>query len=238
PARGRAVERRAGARRGTAGHAANRAPARCLPGAAVRRGATAGCDRPGAGEPADGAAGRRADRSGGQRHRGRDRRGAARAECRRADADSRDPQPGARGPVHAPGDRARRRSARVRPGGATMTAVIRAARGGLGGRRLQAVIIGLVALVSTAAATLAVGMLVDAHSPFDHAFASQHGAHVTATVDTSVATPTQLAATTHLSGVSATAGPFASVSVTANVTGPGGSGSHPYPLQIVGRPSA
>ena len=74
-----------------------------------------------------------------------------------------------------------------------MTAVIRAARGGLGGRRLQAVIIGLVALVSTAAATLSVGMLVDAHSPFDHAFASQHGAHVTATVDTSVATPTQLA---------------------------------------------
>lgn len=119
-----------------------------------------------------------------------------------------------------------------------MTAVIRAARGGLGGRRLQAVIIGLVALVSTAAATLAVGMLVDAHSPFDHAFASQHGAHVTATVDTSVATPTQLAATTRLSGVTATAGPFASVSVTANVTEPGGSGSHPYPLQIVGRPSS
>jgi putative ABC transport system permease protein len=108
-----------------------------------------------------------------------------------------------------------------------MTAVTRAARGGLGGRRLQAVIIGLVALAATAASTLALGMLADAHSPFDHAFATQHGAHVTAAVDTSVATPAQLAATTRLPGVSAAAGPFATVSVTAR--------SHP--LQIVGRSS-
>jgi putative ABC transport system permease protein len=105
-----------------------------------------------------------------------------------------------------------------------VTAVIRAARGGLGGRRLQAVIIGLVALAATAASTLALGMLADAHSPFDHAFAAQHGAHVTATVDTSAATPAQLAATTRLPGVTAAAGPFATVSV-----------SRPYPLQIVGR---
>ncbi len=104
-----------------------------------------------------------------------------------------------------------------------MTAVIRAARGGLGGRRLQTVIIGLVALAATAASTLALGMLVDAHSPFDHAFTAQHGAHVTATVNTSVATPAQLAATTRLPGVTATAGPFATVSV-----------SRPH-LQIVGR---
>jgi putative ABC transport system permease protein len=107
-----------------------------------------------------------------------------------------------------------------------VTAVIRAARGGLGGRRLQAVIIGLVALAATAASTLAVGMLVDAHSPFDRAFATQHGAHVTATVDTSMATPAQIAATTRLPGVSAAAGPFATVSA-----------GRPAPLQIVGRSS-
>jgi putative ABC transport system permease protein len=118
-----------------------------------------------------------------------------------------------------------------------VTAVVRAARGGLGGRRLQTVIIGLVALASTAAATLAVGMLVDAHSPFDHAFAAQHGAHVTATVDTSVATPAQLAATTRLPGVTAADGPFTTVSVTARITTSGASGSVPYPLQIVGRSS-
>ena len=68
-----------------------------------------------------------------------------------------------------------------------MSAVFRAARGGLGGRRLQAIIIGLVVLAATAASTLALGMLADAHSPFDHAFATQHGADVAVTVDTSAA---------------------------------------------------
>ena len=119
-----------------------------------------------------------------------------------------------------------------------MSAVIRAARGGMGGRRLQTVIIGLVALAATAASTLALGMLVDSHSPFDHAFAAQHGAHVSAAVDTSVATSAQLAATTRLPGVTAAAGPFATVSVTANVSQPGISGTRRYPLQIVGRPSS
>jgi putative ABC transport system permease protein len=119
-----------------------------------------------------------------------------------------------------------------------VTAIFRAARGGLGGRRLQAVIVGLVALAATAASTLAVGMLADAHSPFDHAFATQHGAHVTAAVDTSVATAAQIAATTRLPGVTAAAGPFATVSVTADLTVPGVPGSNPAPLQIVGRSSA
>ena len=68
-----------------------------------------------------------------------------------------------------------------------MSAVFHAARGGLGGRKLQAVIIGLVVLVATAASVLALGMLADAHSPFDHAFAAQNGADVALTVDTSVA---------------------------------------------------
>ena len=60
--------------------------------------------------------------------------------------------------------------------------MIRAARGGLAGRRVQAMVIGLVVLVSTAASTLALGLLVDSNAPFDHAFAAQHGAQVTATV--------------------------------------------------------
>jgi putative ABC transport system permease protein len=118
-----------------------------------------------------------------------------------------------------------------------VTAVIRAARGGLGGRRLQAVIIGLVALAATAASTLALGMLADAHSPFDHAFAAQHGADVTATVDTSVASPAQLGATTRLAGVTAAAGPFADVSVTAQITVPGVPGSSAVPMEIAGRAS-
>lgn len=118
-----------------------------------------------------------------------------------------------------------------------MTAVLRAARGGLGARRLQPVIIGLVALAATAASTLAVGLLVDAHSPFDRAFAAQHGAHVSVTVDTTLDTSAQLAATRQLPGVTAAAGPFAMVSAAGTVTLPGDSEIALPQLQIVGRPS-
>jgi putative ABC transport system permease protein len=118
-----------------------------------------------------------------------------------------------------------------------MSAVIRAARGGMGGRRLQVVIIALVVLAACAASTLAVGMLADAHSPFDHAFATQRGADVDATVSTAVASSSRLAATTRLPGVTAAAGPFAEVSAAAQVTIPGVPGSQTTQLQIVGRSS-
>ena len=96
--------------------------------------------------------------------------------------------------------------------------VVRAARGGLSGRRVQAIVITLVVFCSTAAATLALGLLADSSAPFDHAFAAQHGADVTATV--TGASPAQLAATTRPPGVTASAGPFpeATISVTAHLT--------------------
>ena len=118
-----------------------------------------------------------------------------------------------------------------------MNAVIRAARGGLGARRLQAVIIGLVVLAATAASTLALGMLADAHSPFDHAFAAQRGANITAAVDASRATPAQLAATARLPGVTAAAGPYTELETTAQLSTPGQPGSRATPLRIVGRTS-
>jgi putative ABC transport system permease protein len=119
-----------------------------------------------------------------------------------------------------------------------MSAVFHAARGGLGGRRLQAIIIGLVVLVSTAASTLALGMLADAHSPFDHAFAAQHGADLAFTVDTSVASAAQVTAATKAAGVTAVAGPFAADSVTAQVTIPQVGGPlNGVQLTLVGRPS-
>src|SRR5580658_701641 len=112
---------------------------------------------------------------------------------------------------------------------------IRAARGGLSGRRVQAIVIGLVALASTAASTLALGLLVASNAPFDHAFAAQRGADVTATARASAA---QLAATTHLPGVTAAAGPFPDTTVTAQIpvsslpgagglSGPGGPSGGP-----------
>src|SRR6202167_2967483 len=91
---------------------------------------------------------------------------------------------------------------------------VRAARSGLSGRRVQAMVIGLVLLVSTAASTLALGLLVDSNAPFDHAFAAQHGSEVTATAQASAA---QLAATAHLPGVTAAAGPFPEATVTATI---------------------
>jgi putative ABC transport system permease protein len=119
-----------------------------------------------------------------------------------------------------------------------MSAVVRAARGGLGGRRLQAVIIGLVVLVSTAASTLALGMLADAHSPFDHAFAAQHGADLAVTVDTSVASAAQVTAATKVAGVTAVAGPFAADTVAAQVTLPQVDGPlDGVPLTLVARPA-
>jgi putative ABC transport system permease protein len=120
---------------------------------------------------------------------------------------------------------------------------VRAARGGLSGRRVQAIVIGLVVLAATAAATLALGLLVDSNAPFDHAFAAQHGSEVTATAK---ASPTQLAATIRLSGVTAAAGPFPETTVTATfpATLPPGSGpssggtiQEQSQLTVVGRAS-
>ncbi len=116
---------------------------------------------------------------------------------------------------------------------------VRAARSGLSGRRVQAMVIGLVLLVSTAASTLALGLLVDSNAPFDHAFAVQHGSEVTATVQ---ASPAQLAATTRLPGVTAAAGPFPETTITATVpfappSGQGPPGVFQQQLTLVGRPS-
>jgi putative ABC transport system permease protein len=120
-----------------------------------------------------------------------------------------------------------------------VSAVFRAARGGLGGRKLQAIIIGLVVLVSTAASTLALGMLADAHSPFDHAFAQQQGADLAFTVNTTQVSSAQLAKAEHVNGVTAVAGPFAADdSVSASVTNPGISGKLTgIQLDLVGRAS-
>ncbi|HXB46795.1 MAG TPA: FtsX-like permease family protein [Streptosporangiaceae bacterium] len=122
---------------------------------------------------------------------------------------------------------------RWRPG-----AVAAAARGGVARRRATTVVIGVVVLVSTAACTLALGLVVDSRSPFDAAFAAQRGAHLAVTVDKSRATPAQLAATGRLPGVTALSGPFSEVTVSPVIGGgPGGPGYSAPPITLVGRPS-
>jgi putative ABC transport system permease protein len=116
--------------------------------------------------------------------------------------------------------------------------VLRAVRGGLSGRRVQAIVIGLVVGVSTAASTLALGTIVESNAPFDHAFAARHGADVTATV--TGASPAQLAATTRRNGVTATAGPFPETTISASMqlTAPGHTSFTLHPeLTLVGRSS-
>ena len=118
-----------------------------------------------------------------------------------------------------------------------MKAIIRAARGGLGGRRLQAVVIALVVLACTAASVLAVGMLVDSQLPFDRGFTAQHGADVAADMSLSAASSAQLAATSHVSGVTAVAGPFPETMAAAKFTIPGVSGTGSIQVHLVGRSS-
>jgi putative ABC transport system permease protein len=118
-------------------------------------------------------------------------------------------------------------------------AVRRAWRRGLAGRRTQALVIGLVVLVSAAASTLAAGLLVDANAPFDHAFNAQRGAQVAVTVDTALASPRQLAAAMRRPGITAAAGPFAQATVAGQTRYRGVSGvSELPPFTLAGRASA
>ena len=86
--------------------------------------------------------------------------------------------------------------------------VVRTASGGMLRHKVQAVVIGAVLLIATASATLGLALLNANNSPFDHAFAAQNGADVNVTADPSRATAAEFAATRHVSGVTAAAGPF------------------------------
>jgi putative ABC transport system permease protein len=117
-----------------------------------------------------------------------------------------------------------------------MRAVRSALRGGLTGRRVPNMVIGLVVLVSTAASTLAAGLLVDANAPFDHAFNAQRGAQVAATVDVAKVSQRQLAAALRRPGITAAAGPFPEATVGGQTTYPGVAGvSQLPPVTLAGR---
>jgi putative ABC transport system permease protein len=96
---------------------------------------------------------------------------------------------------------------------------IRTASGGLLRHKVQAVVLGMVLLVSTASATLGFALLAATNAPFNHAFGTQRGADVTLTVNAARASSAKLAATGHLSGVTAAAGPFAEATVQAQAGG-------------------
>ena len=109
---------------------------------------------------------------------------------------------------------------------------IRTATGGILRHKVQATVIGVVLLISTASATLGFALLAASNAPFQSAFSSQHGAHVTVTANPAHASPAELAATRTLGGVTATAGPFAAATVAVQY------GGQPFgQLILAGRPS-
>jgi putative ABC transport system permease protein len=109
---------------------------------------------------------------------------------------------------------------------------VRTASGGLRRHKVQAVVLGMVLLVSTASATLGFALLAASNAPFNHAFGTQRGADVTVTVNAARTTAAKLAATAKLRGVTAAAGPFGEATVQVQ------SGGQPFgPLTLAGRAS-
>ncbi|WP_405768256.1 ABC transporter permease [Streptomyces sp. NBC_00080] len=96
-----------------------------------------------------------------------------------------------------------------------MSALGRVVRAGVGRRRVQTAVMIMTTLMAVTASFLAAGLLVASQAPFDHAFAQQRGAHLTARFDGAKVTAAELTATAHARGVSAAAGPFRTVAVRA-----------------------
>ena len=109
---------------------------------------------------------------------------------------------------------------------------VRTATGGILRHKVQAVVLGIVLLVSTASATLGLTLLAASNGPFQQAFAAQNGAHLIVTVNSAQADSARLAATRTLHGVTAMAGPFGEVTVQSQFSG------QPFgQLTLVGRAS-
>ncbi len=124
-----------------------------------------------------------------------------------------------------------------------MSALGAVVRGGLVRRRVQTAVMFLAVAMAVTATVLGGSLLVASNAPFDHAFAAQRGAHLTAQFDAQTTTIDQLVATAHLDGVADTAGPFPTATVNATAADPdqppGTSGGFELPpMTLVGRSSA
>ena len=83
-----------------------------------------------------------------------------------------------------------------------------ASRAAVRRRKVQTTVIGIVVFLAAVTSVAALGLLMAASEPFDHAFSSQNGPHSVAVFDSAKATDAQLAATGSAAGVAASAGPF------------------------------
>ncbi|QGV82456.1 ABC transporter permease [Streptomyces ficellus] len=97
---------------------------------------------------------------------------------------------------------------------------------------MQTLVIGLATLMAVAASVLGGTLLVVSGAPFDDAFAQQRGAHLSVAFDAARVSAGQLSETGDAEGVSGTAGPFRTATVTPSADGVGGPG---WPMTVVGR---
>jgi len=128
-----------------------------------------------------------------------------------------------------------------------MSGLGRVVRAGVGRRRVQAAAVALVAGAAATASVLGAGLLVASSDPFDSGFAAQQGAHLTVLADPGRVAADRLQATSRADGVTATAGPFRTATITFRVglpaAGPQGGGPDLGPaggppriaLPVVGR---
>ena len=96
---------------------------------------------------------------------------------------------------------------------------IRTATRGAKRHKAQVVALALVMMIATASATLGLALLAANDAPYQHAFAAQHGADLSVTVNPASASSQELAATSTLSGVTTAAGPFSEASVQTDFQG-------------------
>ncbi|MEV0488532.1 ABC transporter permease [Streptomyces atratus] len=89
----------------------------------------------------------------------------------------------------------------------------RVVRSGVSRRRVQTVVIAVATMMAVASAVVAGSLMVATNAPFDHAFAKQHGAHLTVQFDPAKAGAADLEATRQLDEVTASAGPFPSTTI-------------------------
>ncbi|GAA1932821.1 FtsX-like permease family protein [Kitasatospora viridis] len=112
-------------------------------------------------------------------------------------------------------------------------AVATVVRAGVARRKLHTLVLALVTLAAVTSAVVAGSLLAASAAPFDSAFARQRGAQLALRLDAGAAAPDRLAGTGRLPGVTATAGPFPSATLTPELTG-----HQPGPqLYLVGRPA-
>ncbi|MET7732186.1 FtsX-like permease family protein [Streptomyces sp. NPDC005402] len=107
----------------------------------------------------------------------------------------------------------------------------RVVRSGVGRRRVQTVVIAIATMMAVAAAVVAGSLMVVSDAPFDHAFAAQQGAHLTAEFDPAKVTAQRLGTTGQLDGVTASAGPYPATVIEATDS----SGRQPPAMTLVGR---